>query len=104
MTTQPQHALQLANAVRLARVQVRRDIRAGEKSISEVLDLECMQTMQVHDLLCAQHRWGDTRARELLNQLGIRGRKEIRDLTDRQRAELTRRTSLHQLRLAMAEA
>lgn len=67
MTTveQPQHldALERANAVRLARADLKRRIKAGKCTVEEVLapggevPLEAL-TMPVCELLTAQVRWG----------------------------------------------
>src|SRR6266480_3668327 len=69
----PQHmrALQRANAVRLARAQLKRRVALGEIDVAEVI-LYCpweVDSMAVAELLMSQRRWGLTRCRKFLAQL-----------------------------------
>jgi hypothetical protein len=92
MSPGPQHlqALQRANAVRLARAELKRRVALGEISAADViLDTPWeAESMTVGDLLTSQHRWGHTRCRRLLYRLRISENKPIGTLTDRQRREL----------------
>lgn len=83
-------ALELANRVRLARAQLKRNVTAGELTAAEVI-LGCpweAHSMSVSDLLMSQKRWGRTRCRRLLNSIGVPEGKEIGTLTERQRRAL----------------
>jgi hypothetical protein len=83
-------ALEYANRVRLARAELKRDVRAGAVSVSEVI-LACpweAHRMEVSDLLTSQKRWGRERCRRLLVPVGIPENKQIGTLTERQRTAL----------------
>jgi hypothetical protein len=80
-------ALARANAVRTARVALRHRIRSGESTVEDVL-LSLPQealSMPVFELLLAQRRWGQTRARKFLQRLQIAELRPVGQLTDRQR-------------------
>jgi hypothetical protein len=92
MSPGPQHlqALQRANAVRLARAELKRRVALGEISAADVI-LETpweADSMTVGDLITSQHRWGHTRCRRLLLRLHVSENKPIGKLTERQRREL----------------
>lgn len=85
----PQHlrALQRANAVRLARAELKRRVAEGELTAADVV-LLCpweAESMAIADLLMSQRRWGRTRCRRLLAQVPLSETKTIGSLTDRQR-------------------
>lgn len=88
----PQHmeALERANAVRLTRAQIKRDIHAGRRSIVDVIEKVPFgtETMPLAELLTSQRRWGRTRARKLLQQLALSENKHLGRATPRQRALL----------------
>jgi hypothetical protein len=89
---QQQHlkALDQANRVRLARAELKRSVRAGAVSVSEVI-LSCpweAHRMEVSDLLTSQKRWGRERCRRVLTPVGIPENKHIGTLTERQRLAL----------------
>jgi hypothetical protein len=88
----PQHmdALQLANRVRLARAELKRQVRAGQIPASDVVrDVPWeAQTMAVGELLLAQHRWGRTRMLTFLAGLAVGENKQLGTLTERQRRVL----------------
>ena len=88
----PQHlqALQRANAVRLARAELKRRVADGEVSAAEVILSSPWEagSMTVSDLLTSQHRWGSTRCRKFLQCLAIPENKTIGSMTDRQRRVL----------------
>ena len=93
----PQHmrALALANQVRLARAELKRQVAEGDTTVEEVV-LECRweaESMAIADLLMSQHRWGRTRCRRFLAAIPLSERKTIGSLTDRQRHALATRLS-----------
>jgi hypothetical protein len=88
----PQHlrALQRANAVRLARAELKRRVAEGEMSAAYVI-LESpweAESMTVADLLTSQRRWGSTRCRKFLQCIPMSEHKTIGSMTQRQRREL----------------
>jgi hypothetical protein len=91
----PQHmrALALANQVRLARAELKRQVAEGETTAEEVV-LECpweAESMAIADLLMSQHRWGRTRCRRFLASVPLSERKTIGSMTERQRGALAAR-------------
>ena len=88
----PQHlrALQRANAVRLARADLKRRVADGDVTVAEVIMSSPWEaeSMTVSDLLTSQRRWGNTRCRKLLQCLLIPENKTIGSMTDRQRRAL----------------
>jgi hypothetical protein len=85
----PQHlqALERANEVRLARSELKRRISAGEVEAHTVIlrtPWEA-QTMSIGELLVTQHRWGSTRMRKFLAEIGMPETKTLGSFTDRQR-------------------
>ncbi|MGC9219967.1 MAG: hypothetical protein ACP5H2_01280 [Solirubrobacteraceae bacterium] len=88
-STEPQRlrALAHANAVRLARAELKRHIADGKLSAAEAI-LQCPDAVQrwtVAELLMAQRRWGDTRCRKFLERNGLSEIKTVGALTERQR-------------------
>jgi hypothetical protein len=92
MSPGPQHlrALQRANAVRLARADLKRRVADGEISAAEVILSSPWEaeSMTVSDLLTSQKRWGSTRCRKLLQGVLIPENKTIGSMTERQRRAL----------------
>ena len=88
----PQHlqALKRANAVRLARADLKRRIADGDVSAAEVILRSPWEaaSMTVSDLLTSQRRWGTTRCRKFLQCVPIPENKTIGSMTDRQRGAL----------------
>ena len=88
----PQHmqALQRANAVRLARAELKRRVAVGEISAADViLDTPWQaESMTVSDLLTSQRRWGHTRCRKFLQCVPMSENKTVGSMTDRQRHAL----------------
>jgi hypothetical protein len=88
----PQHlqALQRANAVRLARAELKRRIAEGDVSAAEVILRSPWEaeSMTVSDLLTSQRRWGTTRCRKFLQLVPMPENKTIGSMTDRQRRAL----------------
>jgi hypothetical protein len=88
-------ALEHANAVRLARAELKRRIAEGELSAGTVI-IECPESVRkwtVAELLMAQRRWGSTRCRKFLARNGVSEIKTIGALTDRQRMMLAEQLS-----------
>jgi len=85
----PQHlrALERANAVRLARAELKRRVACGDVSAADVILSAPWEadSMTVADLLTSQRRWGQIRCRRFLQHIGISESKTIGSLTDRQR-------------------
>jgi hypothetical protein len=80
------HALERANAVRLARAQLKRRVAFGEIDVTEVI-LDCpweARSMAVGDLLMSQRRWGAGRCHKIVGLLSISERKSVGSMTDRQ--------------------
>ena len=91
MSTQRMDALATANAIRLERSRMRRDIGAGRVTVAVGLAAPCCATAMVMDVLSWQHRWTLGRAERFLNETAVctpwqtAGR-----LTDRQRVLIAR--------------
>lgn len=89
----PQHmqALMRANEVRLARAELKRKIVAGDVSAAEVIRAPgfAADTMTIGELLVTQHRWGATRMRKFLAEIGMPETKTLGSFTDRQRRALS---------------
>lgn len=85
----PQHlrALERANAVRLARAELKRRVASGEISAADVILSSPWEadSMTVADLLGSQRRWGQTRCRRFLQAIPISENKTVGTMTDRQR-------------------
>ncbi|MDP9347084.1 MAG: hypothetical protein M3P44_15500 [Actinomycetota bacterium] len=88
----PQHmqALERANAVRLARAELKRRVAAGETSVGDVILSSPWEAenMTVADLLTCQRRWGHTRCRKFLQCIPMSENKTIGSMTVRQRTAL----------------
>ena len=88
----PQHlqALQRANAVRLARAELKRRVGEGQVAVAEVILNAPWEadSMTIADLLTSQRRWGETRCRKFLQCVPMSENKTIGSMTDRQRREL----------------
>jgi hypothetical protein len=88
----PQHmqALQRANAVRLARAELKRRVAIGEMCAADViLDAPWeAESMTISDLLTSQRRWGHTRCRKFLQCVPMSENKTVGSMTDRQRHAL----------------
>jgi hypothetical protein len=99
-TEPPQHlrALQHANDIRFRRSAIKAEIRAGTKTIRDVLEVHevagigtlddvdpAIASMTVADLLAEQPRWGPTRAGKLLASLRIPEARPVGALTMRSR-------------------
>jgi hypothetical protein len=97
MPPEPQRlrALEHANAIRLARAELKRRIAVGEVTAANVI-LECPDAANrwtVSELLLSQRRWGSTRCRKFLERNGVSEIKLIGSLTERQRRMLAEQLS-----------
>jgi hypothetical protein len=80
-------ALERANAVRLARASLKRQVADGELTAAEVIrDAPWeAENLTLADLLMSQHRWGRQRCRKFLARNQINELKTVGTLTERQR-------------------
>jgi len=87
---QRMEALQRANEIRTQRAQLKRDLKAGRRSIHDLL-LEppvYVETAKVVDLLLAVPKYGRVKANKILASCRISPSKTIGGLSPRQRTEL----------------
>lgn len=88
----PQHmqALMRANQVRLARAELKRRVSDGDVTAAQVIRAPgfAAESMTVAELLVSQHRWGATRCRKFLAEIGMPETKTLGSFTDRQRRAL----------------
>ncbi len=83
-------ALRRANEIRTARAQLKRDLKAGRRSIHDLI-LEppaFLETAKVMDMLLAVPKYGRVKANKVLQQCRISPSKTIGGLSERQRNEL----------------
>jgi hypothetical protein len=89
MTPPPQRlrALERANAVRLARAELKRRIAEGGVSAADIIlnPPHAARSWAIGDLLMSQRRWGGTRCRKFLLRNQISETKQVGALTERQR-------------------
>ncbi len=89
MTSEPQRlrALERANAVRLARAELKRRIADGEVSAAAVIldPPHEASSWAIRELLMSQRHWGSTRCRKFLSRNQITETKPVGALTERQR-------------------
>jgi len=89
MTPAPQRlrALERANAVRLARAELKRRIAEGDASAADVILYPPDEALSwaIGELLMSQRRWGSTKCRKFLSRYHISETKALGALTDRQR-------------------
>lgn len=109
VTPGPQHmqALQRANAVRLARAELKRRVAEGEVSAAEVILSSPWEaaSMSVGDLLTSQRRWGHARCRKFLQCIPMSENKTVGSMTQRQRNALAQQLAAGPVRdSAHAEA
>lgn len=81
-------SLKLANERRMAGVEVRREVLAGQLTIEAALTDPRARVLKIERLLTAQVRWGPARSRAVLDRASIRERKRVGELTDRQQQVL----------------
>lgn len=83
-------ALARANEVRIKRAQLKRDLKAGRRSIATLLDdpPEYLETAKVFDMLLAVPKYGRVKVNKILAHCRIAPSKTIGGLSERQRSEL----------------
>ena len=88
--SQRQTALARANAIRVQRAALKRDLKGGDSLLADVLErpAEWVLTAKVHDLLLCVPGIGAVKAAKLLQQCRVSGSKTVGGLSDRQRSEL----------------
>ena len=88
--TQRMDALQRANDIRTARARLKRELKAGQTSIHQLLidPPEYLETAKVFDMLLAVPKYGRVKVNKVLQQCRISPSKTIGGLSERQRAEL----------------
>lgn len=86
----PQHlcALQRANAVRMRRAEIKRQLKVGEITLQDALADSAVASMDIGDLLRCVPRWGKTRVMAALAQEHISPTRTVQRLTPRQRDAL----------------
>jgi hypothetical protein len=87
---QRMEALGKANEIRTRRAQLKRDLKAGRKSIHQLLldPPGWIETAKVLDMLLAVPKYGRVKANKILTQCRISPSKTIGGLSERQRTEL----------------
>ena len=87
---QRMEALQRANAIRIRRAQLKKELKAGTVAIVEILaeQPEYVQTAKVFDLLIAVPKFGRVKAGRILTACRIAQAKTVGGLSERQRGEL----------------
>ena len=83
-------ALKRANDIRTARAKLKKDLKAGRRTIQDLLNEppEYVMTAKVFDMLLAVPKYGRVQANRVLNQCRISPAKTVGGLSERQRAEL----------------
>lgn len=83
-------ALAGANRIRLARAQLKRDLKAGRVNVVDVLlePAEWAEGMRLYDLMLATPRYGQVKVNKILRDLVISPAKTVGGLSRRQRVEL----------------
>ena len=83
-------ALARANQIRIQRAQLKRDLKAGRRSIHSLLlePPEYVETAKVFDMLLAVPKYGRVKVNKVLLQCRISPSKTIGGLSQRQRTEL----------------
>lgn len=83
-------ALESANVIRSYRAQVKRDLKAGRRSVvDELLDVDDrMASMRVYDLLLAVPKYGRVKVNKVLQRNLISPSKTVGGLSVRQRRVL----------------
>jgi S13-like protein len=83
-------ALRRANEIRVRRAQLKKDLKAGQTRIQDILrePPDYVSTAKVFDMLVAVPKFGRVKATRFLNQCRISQSKTVGGLSDRQRTEL----------------
>lgn len=87
---QRKEALQKANGIRTQRAELKRDLKAGRKSVHDLLlePPEWLETMKVFDLLLATPKRGRVKVNKILTQCRMSPSKTVGGMSRRQRTEL----------------
>lgn len=87
---QRMEALKRANTVRTKRSKLKKDLKAGNKSIHILLRKPppYIETMKLSDLLIAVPKYGRIKVNKILAQARISPSKTVGGLSDRQRREV----------------
>lgn len=87
---QRMEALRRANEIRSRRAQLKRDLKSGRVSITDVIaePPDYVLTAKVFDMLMAVPKYGKVKATRFLNTCRISQGKTIGGLSERQRTEL----------------
>ncbi len=88
--SQRESALARANVIRVKRAGLKRDLKSGERFLSDALarPAEWVLTAKLHDLLVCVPGIGGVKARKMLQQCRISASKTVGGLSERQRTEL----------------
>jgi hypothetical protein len=83
-------ALKRANEIRMGRAQLKRDMKAGRKSLLDVLAAPpaCAETAKTFEMLLAAPKIGRVKANAILTRHQVSPSKTLAGLTDRQRTAL----------------
>jgi hypothetical protein len=83
-------ALQNANRIRTKRAELKRELKAGRRTIHDLLvePPEWIETMKVFDLLLATPKYGRVKVNKILQQCRMSPSKTIGGMSQRQRTEL----------------
>jgi len=83
-------ALARANEIRVKRAALKRDLKAGRRSIHTLLldPPEYVETAKVFDMLLAVPKYGRVKVNKILAHCRIAPSKTIGGLSERQRSEL----------------
>ena len=83
-------ALRRANEIRVRRAQLKKDLKAGQARIQDILrePPDYVSTAKVFDMLVAVPKFGRVKATRFLNQCRISQSKTVGGLSERQRTEL----------------
>jgi hypothetical protein len=86
-------ALRLANEIRSARAQLKKDLASGKIELAQILAQppKCVRTARVRDVLLALPKIGSVKAGRILAGSGVAHSKTLCGLTERQRTELLNR-------------
>lgn len=89
-SSEPQfmQALRRADEIRLRQAQVRNALKQGRITLAEALERKDLGSMTVYTLLHAQHYWGRRVTLRALSECEIPETRQVRDLTEAERAEL----------------
>lgn len=94
---QRRQALDIANATRSRRAQLKRDLKAGRESVAELIlhPPVWAETMKVSDAMLAAPKLGRVKVNKVLVRCRISGSKTLGGITERQRDELLVALRLH---------